>query len=97
LTFDFFQKLFEKIQVSLKPNKITGTLHEGVFTFITISRLLFLKLETCRIKFVGKIETHFMFSTFFLRKSCPLQENIDKPGGAREAANDNMAARYMLD
>jgi hypothetical protein len=34
----FFRKSVEKIKMSLKPDKITGTLHEDVSTFMTISR-----------------------------------------------------------
>jgi hypothetical protein len=38
-----------------------------------------------------------MLNNFFFRKSCCLQENVEKTGAAREAADDNMAARSMLD
>ena len=44
---------------------------------------------------VEKIETHFMFWNFF-RKHCRLWDNVEKCGGARGAADDNMAARWML-
>jgi hypothetical protein len=37
-----------------------------------------------------------MFSNFLLKKSCRLAENVEKYGGAREAADGNMAARCML-
>jgi hypothetical protein len=33
-----FQKSVEKIQVSLKSDKITGTLHEELCTYMTTSR-----------------------------------------------------------
>ena len=48
-------------------------------------------------------ETRFFFSTTSLfcvitlfRKSCRLRDHVEKGGGAREIADDNMAARCML-
>jgi hypothetical protein len=42
--------------------------------------------------------THLMFSKFFFRKSCRLGDNVEKYGGAIEAADDNTAhARCMQD
>jgi hypothetical protein len=40
--------------------------------------------------------THFIFKNIF-RKLWRLRDKIEKYGGAREAANDNTAARCMLD
>jgi hypothetical protein len=40
--------------------------------------------------------THFVLSNVF-RKSCRLLDNVEKCGGAREATDDNMAARCVLD
>jgi len=43
-------------------------------------------------------DTHFVFSTFFFRKSCRLLENVQKYCRARQANDDNMAhAHCMLD
>ena len=53
-----------------------------------------------KIKVVEKIKTHFMFNIPpppHPRKSCRLRENVEKCGGQKEAAEGNMAARYMLD
>jgi hypothetical protein len=36
------------------------------------------------------------FHSFF-RKSCRLGDNVEKYGGGKEAADDNIAARYMVD
>ena len=49
----------------------------------------FFEWEIFWIKFVEKIKTHFMLNYFFL-KSCLLWNNVEKCGGAGEAA-DNMA------
>jgi hypothetical protein len=50
------------------------------------------------MKVVEKIKIHIFFSvTFSSRKSCRLRDNIQKYGGDREAADDDMAARCMLD
>ena len=40
-----FRKFVEKIQISLKSDKNTGTLHEDVFTFMTISRSILLRMR----------------------------------------------------
>jgi hypothetical protein len=38
-----------------------------------------------------------MLSNFFSQKSCCLKANVKKYGGARQAANINMAVRCVLD
>jgi hypothetical protein len=57
----------------------------------------FLEWEIFQIKVVEKLKTHILRSVAFFRKSCRLWDNVEKYGGAREAVNDNMAARCMLD
>jgi hypothetical protein len=49
-----------------------------------------------KIKFVEKIKMHILFSVTFSRKSCSLRHKVEKHGGARETADDNMAVRFML-
>ena len=53
---------------------------------------LFLEWEMSEIKVVEKIKTHILCSQtfFFFGKSCRLWDNVEKWGGAREAA-ENMA------
>jgi hypothetical protein len=60
---------------------------------------LFLEWAMFQIKVVEKIKTHILCSVifFFLQKWCRLSDNVEKRGGAREAADDNMHARYILD
>ena len=45
---------------------------------------------------VEKIKTHFMLSNFFMKR-VPFEKISKKSGGARDAADDNMAARCMPD
>jgi len=61
-----YRKSNQKIQVSLKLTKITGTVHEDQYTFSIISRSVLLKMKTisdrrCR----GNQNTYFMFFHFF--------------------------------
>ena len=56
-----------------------------------------LEWEMFQIKVVEKIETHVLCSVMFFRKSCLWWKNVKKRGGAREAADNNMVARFMLD
>jgi hypothetical protein len=46
---------------------------------------------------VEKIKTHILFSITVFRKSCHVLDNVEKCGGAREVASDNIAACCMLD
>ena len=65
-----------------------GTLHEDVFTFMTVSQWILLRMRNLSNKFVEKMKTHFIFNNFFFRKSRCLWDNVEKRGGAREATND---------
>ena len=58
-----------KIQSDCNPTRITGTLREEVFTFMTESDLIHLRMgnildESCR----ENRNTHFMFNNFFSDK-----------------------------
>ena len=57
----------------------------------------FLEWDMFKIKVVEKIKIHILCSMTFPRKSHHLWENVEKYGGARETADDIMAARCMLD
>ena len=70
----------------------------------TFSRLwkylsgFFLEWEMFYIKVVEKIKTLMLCSITFFRKSSRLRYNLEKCGGAREAAGDNAVyALCMLD
>jgi hypothetical protein len=73
------------------------TLHEDVFTFMTISRLILPRIRNVSNKVVQKIKTRISCSVTFSRKSRRLGDNVEKYGGARETADGNIAARCMLD
>ena len=47
----------------------------------------FLEWEMFQIKVVKKIKTRILCSATFFRKSCCLWDNVEKYGGAREAAD----------
>jgi hypothetical protein len=48
-------------------------------------------------KIVEKIKTCALYSVTFFQKLCCLWNNVNKCRGAREAADDNMAAQCVLD
>jgi hypothetical protein len=57
-----------------------------------------LEWDIFQMKVVKEIKINILPSVTFSRKSCLLWDNVKNYGGAREAANDNMAhARCMLD
>ena len=93
----FFLKSVDKIQVSLKSDKVTGTLHEDVFTFLTISRLSLLRMRNVSDKSRRENKnTHFMFINFFFENGS-VYEIMSKNMEETEAT-DNMAhARCVLD
>jgi hypothetical protein len=48
-------------------------------------------------KVVEKIKTHILGAVTLFRKSYSLWDNVYKYGRARESADDNTAARRLLD
>ena len=46
---------------------------------------------------VEKTKVHILCSVIFVQKSRRLRDNVEKYGAPREEADDNMAARCMLD
>jgi hypothetical protein len=80
----------EKIQFSLKPDKITATLHEDRYTFLIISRSDLLGMRTVSDKsFRGNQNTHFMLNNFFFVKSCHLWDNVERYCSAGQTTGDN--------
>ena len=51
----------------------------------------FLEWEMFQMKVLEKVETHFVFSNFYLRKSWLLWHNVEKYFRARQATDDKMA------
>jgi len=61
-----FRNSFEKIQVLLQSDKITGTLHEDRYTFLIIYRSFLLRMENVSHKSCRENQnTHFVFNNFF--------------------------------
>jgi hypothetical protein len=59
---------------------------------------LFLKWEMLQTKVAENIKTHVLCSVTFLRKLCPLWDNMEKYCRAGQATDGNMVhAHYMLD
>jgi hypothetical protein len=55
---------------------------------------LFAEWEMFQTKVAEKIKTHMLCSMHFLnRKSCPLWDNVEKYGRARQATHDNIMLR----
>jgi hypothetical protein len=57
----------------------------------------FLEWEVFQINVVEKIKTHILRLVTVFLKPCRLWDNIEKCGGAREAADSMAHARYVLD
>jgi hypothetical protein len=62
----FFENLTKKFKINSNPTRITGTLHEALCTFMTISRWILLRMinvsdKNCR----ASKNTHFTFNNFF--------------------------------
>ena len=57
----------------------------------------FLEWEMFQIEVVEKMKTYIIFTNFFLENRAVYEINVEKCGGAREAAGDKMTARCMLD
>jgi len=63
LYFSIFLKSVDKIQVSLKSNKNTGTFHEYQCRFMIISRSFLLRMRN--VPDAVEENTHFMFNNLF--------------------------------
>jgi hypothetical protein len=74
-----------------------GTLHENVFTVMTVDRLIILRMRNIWNKIVEKIKTHILYSVTFFQNLCSLWDTVKKCSGAREATDDNVVlAHFML-
>ena len=90
----FFKNASREFKFNKNPSKTTGTFHEDVFTYMKVSCWITLRMRNISSKSCRENQnTHFMFSHFFPPKSCRLWDNVEKYGGAREAADDNIIAK----
>ena len=70
----FFETLSRKFKFHYNPTGITGTLHNDVFTFMTISRQILLRMRTVSSKSCRENQnTHIMFHNV-LPKIVPFYE-----------------------
>jgi hypothetical protein len=57
----------------------------------------FLEWEMIYIKVVEKFKIHILYSVTLFPKSCRLWDNVEKYGGAREAAGNMAHKRFVPD
>ena len=93
----FFRKSVEKILVSVKYYKKTGTLHEDKHTFMSISCSVLLRMSNISNKICRENKkTHFIFNKFYFnKKSCRLWHNVEKYCTAGEATGDIVAHAHF--
>jgi hypothetical protein len=61
MTFEYFKRSVEKIQVSLKSDKNKGYFHEDLHKLMIIFRSVLLRMGTASDKIVEKIKTHISY------------------------------------
>jgi hypothetical protein len=84
--WNLFENLYRKFKFHENPTRIAGTLHEDVFTFMTISRWILLRIRNVLDQICTENQTHALsLITFFPRKLCLLWDNIKEFGGVRKA------------
>ena len=96
LTWEFFENLSRKFTLHYNLKRITGTLHEDLYTFMIISRSILLRMRNVLDKLVEEIETHILYSKTFFQKWCHLWYNVKKYGTAGEASDDNITWRMRF-
>ena len=74
-----FENLSREFEFYWKPSRITGTLREDVFTFMTTSRWILLRMRSVSNKFCRENKnTRFAFSNFFFGESDRLWDSPKK-------------------
>ena len=92
--FFFLSKMCEEISSVIK---IRQEQIENVFTFVTISGWIGIRMRNVSHKSCRENQnTYFMFNNFS-RKLCHLWDNVEKCGEARETPDSMAHARVMLD
>ena len=75
---------------------MTGTLHEDVFTFVTISHRIVLRMRYV-LKEAEKFKIHILCSIILFPKICRLWDNVEKTGWVREATNYSTIRRMRVE
>ena len=89
--FMMLKKSVDKIQVSLKSDRITGNLHEKQYTFFITPRSMHLIMRNISDKFVREIKAHSLFNNFSFLELCHLRGNVEQYFRAGQATDGNMA------
>ena len=101
LILEYFSKICrENSKFHWNLTRITGTLHEDQYTFLSYRTQLFVEWEMFQAKVVQKVKTHNLRSATSPppRKSCRLWDKVGKMLSVGVAAEDNMAhAHFTLD
>ena len=89
-----FRKSVEKIYY--KFTRIIGTLHADQCTFMFISCSVLLRMRNVSDKICRENQkAHFIFNTFFFRKSCRLWDNVEKYSRRGQATWRYITARAL--
>jgi hypothetical protein len=66
----FFENPSRKFKFHSNPTRITGTLHEDLYTFMIIYCLILLRMRNISYKSCRENQnTHFMLNNFFLNRA----------------------------
>jgi hypothetical protein len=93
--WEFFCNLSRKLMFHWNRTRITGTVHEDQYTFLTISRSVLLRMRNVSDKFAEKIETHILCSVTCFRKSCRVWDNVERYCTGGHAIDENMAHAHF--
>ena len=93
----FSRQSVKKVQASVISTRITSSLHEDVFTSVTISRWIIIRIRNASDKSCRENQnTHFIFNNFSFRKSCRLWDNVKKLHGTSGNTNDHTIWRMHV-
>jgi hypothetical protein len=92
----FFESLPRKFKFDQNLTRITGILHEDVFTFIIIFRRILLWMRNVSGKRCRENQNTYFRLNNFSRKSCCLWNNVEKYGRAELATNENITRRMCF-
>jgi len=95
----FFENMLRKFKFHQNPTKIMDTLHGDLWTHITISWWILLRVEVFTTKILEKIQTRiFTFNNFFYpQKLCHLRGIVAKYGKDRQATDGNITQHKRCD
>jgi len=97
LILEQFSKICREYSSLIKVlQKVTGTLHEDLCTFMILSRSVLLRTRNFSDKRCRENQnTHFVLNIFF-SESCRLWDNVEECGRAKQSTDDNSIIPRML-